>query len=181
MSQLLIQDKLASIIAEIDRTGHADIMRLTVLKKWFKHPKRLAAFGLWVAQRAVARGDAATGAAKDLFTQAQALLIDNTPAGSRPSWEEAERLHRRLRLFQNRFQRQTWGPVRIIDSWELLLIEEGLNLYLNVNASPTDGYRLAVDDCAHYDPRFGQDLNGPSRAKIEALIGFIATIEARSG
>ena len=56
-----VQDKLAAIINEIDRTGHANIMRLTVLKKWFEHPRRLRAFGLWVAERAANRGEGVTG------------------------------------------------------------------------------------------------------------------------
>ena len=91
-----IQDKLAAIIAEIDRTGHAKTTRLNVLKKWFEHPGRLRAFGLWVAERAAARGDTAT---------------------ARPR------------------------------------------------------------SCSH----FGTDLNGPSREKLVALLGFVATTEAREG
>jgi hypothetical protein len=174
------QDQLAAIIAELDRTGHANITRLTVLKKWFEyHPKRLRAFGLWVAERAAARGDSATEEAAALFAQARVLLTERPLSEPRPDWIAAETLHHRLRAFQNTFQRQHWGPVRIIQNWDLLLVEEGLALYLGQRRSPTDGYRLAVDECKHYDPHYGTDLNGPARAKLAALIGFMTTVEAR--
>ena len=174
-----IQDKFASIIAEIDRTGHADVLRLTVLKKWFEQPRRRRAFGLWVAERAAARGDAATGEAGELFALARAVLLELPPAGTRPGWTETERLYRRLRAFQDDFTRQQWGPVRIIRNHDLLLMEEGLALYLGLRTAPTDAYRLAVEDCAHYDGRYGRDLNGPSRDKLLALVGFVTTREAR--
>ena len=83
--------------------------------------------------------------------------------------------------FQNTHEHQRWGPVRIIQNWDLLLVEEGLDLYLGQRRSPTDGYRLAADDCKHYEPRFGTDLNGPSRERLVALLGFVATVDAREG
>jgi hypothetical protein len=45
--------------------------------------------------------------------------------------------------------------------------------------SPTQGYRLAVDFCAHDDARCGTDLNGPSRDRLEEIIDFIGIVEAR--
>ena len=53
-----IHAKLAAIIRELDRTGHADGLRLTVLKKWFADPGRLYAFRPWVARQAAVRGKA---------------------------------------------------------------------------------------------------------------------------
>ncbi len=176
-----VQDKLTAIINEIDRTGHANIMRLTVLKKWFEHPRRLRAFGLWVAERAANRGEGVTGEAATLFEQARALLTERPLSEPMPGWTAAEVLHRRLVAFQNTHRHQQWGPVRIIRNWDLLLVEQGLDLYLGQKRAPTDGYRLAADDCQHYDPRFGTNLNGPSRERLVALLGFVATVEAREG
>jgi len=56
-----VQQKIAAIIVEIDRASHADVQRLTVLNKWFREPGRLSAFGLWVAERAAARGALSDG------------------------------------------------------------------------------------------------------------------------
>jgi hypothetical protein len=175
-----IQSRLASIINEIDRTGHADVLRLTVLKQWFKQPGRLGAFGLWVAARAAARGDTA-GEAGDLFALAQALLVKQPAAGAKPDRVETERLYRRLCAFQNQTTRQSWGPVRIIWNHDLLLVEEGLALYLGLSSTPTDGYRLAVEDCANYDSAYGRDLNGPARDRLLILIEFVTAQEAQQG
>ena len=173
-----VQQQLAAIIAEIDRTGHADVLRLTVLKKWFRQPGRLAAFGLWVARRAAARGALSDGVAAELLGQAHALLTEPGLPGPRPDWSATETLYRRSCAFQDEIERQAWGPVRMIRDWDLLLVEQGLALYLGHCDSPTDGYRLAVDDCANYDPRYGTDLNGPSRDRLEALLMYVTAVEA---
>jgi hypothetical protein len=173
-----VQQQLAAIIAEIDRTGHANVLRLTVLKKWFRQPRRLAAFGLWVARRAAARGALSDGVAVELLGQAHTLLTEPGLHGARPDWTTTEMLYRRSRAFQDQFKRQAWGPVRMIRNWDLLLVEQGLALYLGHCDSPTAGYRLAVDDCAHYDPRYGTDLNGPSRDRLEALLAHVTSVEA---
>ena len=57
-------------------------------------------------------------------------------------------------------------------------MEQGLALYLGLAASPTEGYKLAADFCQHYDSRYGNSLNGPSRTKIMEIVGFMFTTEA---
>lgn len=67
-------EKLLKVVDEIDAHGHASLTRLTVLKKWFERPKRLSAFSLWAAARAVSRKGKTGGAAATLFLEARALL-----------------------------------------------------------------------------------------------------------
>jgi hypothetical protein len=173
-----IQDRLRAIIAEITRAGHANQTRLTILKKWFEGAGRLPLFGLWVASRALAGEEAAAGDAAALYAETRRLLTDEqTPEG--PDRQRAAALLERLRTFQNVFQRQQWGPVRIIKDWKLLLIEQGLALYLRQARRPADGYTLAADYCRHYDPHYGTDLNGPAAERIEAIIRFITATEAQ--
>ena len=50
-----VPEKLLAIVEEIESQGSASLTRLTILKKWFEHPGRLAAFGLWIAKRAAGR------------------------------------------------------------------------------------------------------------------------------
>ncbi len=57
-------------------------------------------------------------------------------------------------------------------------MEQGLTLYLGTPASPSKGYKLAANFCQHYDPRYGSNLNGPSRTKIMEIIRFMFTLEA---
>jgi hypothetical protein len=93
--------------------------------------------------------------------------------------QKAAALLERLRTFQNVLQRQQWGPVRIIKDWNLVLIEQGLALYVRQARRPADGYTLAADYCRYYDPHYGTDLNGPAAEGIEAIIRFITATEAQ--
>lgn len=175
-----VPEKLIAIADEIDAKGSAKLTRLTVLKKWFEHPGRLPAFGLWIAKRAAGRKGKTNGAAGALLDEARALLgTTGTREGflHAPEPRAAQLLHDRARDFQNTFQNQQWGPVRIIQCWPLLLVEQGLALYLG-KGSPTLGYKLAADFCQHYDLKYGNCLNGPSRTKILEIVRYMFTIEA---
>jgi hypothetical protein len=174
-----VLDKLYAVIHEIDDAGHANPTRLTVLKKWFQQPGRLPAFGLWVAGQAASRVDKATGTAAELFHEARTLLKGEEMTPTVPDLVAAKDLHARLRAYQNTYQRQRWGPVRVVENWDLLLLEGGLAIYLWHQNSPSDGYRLAVKYCEHYDPRYGQDLNGPSRDRLAEIMHFIQDVEVQ--
>lgn len=176
-----IPEKLIAIVEEIDAKGNANVTRLTVLKRWFETPGRLPTFGLWVARRAAGRKGKTKDAAGALLDEARGLLgttatresflqpIDRRAAGD---------LHNRARDFQHDFEPHQWGPVRIIHCWPLFLVEQGLALHLGLRDAPADGYKLAADLCQHYDPRYGQGLNGPSRTKVMEIVRFMFTVEA---
>jgi hypothetical protein len=176
-----VPEKLLAIVEEIESQGSASLTRLTILKKWFEHPGRLAAFGLWIAKRAAGRKGKTKAEAGTLLKEAQALL---GKTATREDFlrlvepDAAKRLHDQARDIQNEFQNQEWGPVRIIHSRPLLLVEQGLALYLGKAASPSEGYQLAADFCQHFDSRFGNGLNGPSRTKIMEIVRFMFTLEA---
>ena len=176
-----VPEKIQKIIADIDTQGNASLTRLTVLKKWFEHPGRLSAFGLWIARRAAGRKGKTKGEAGKLLNQTRALP---GLASTRESYFQqidpaaARSLHDRAQAFHNEFQRQQWGPVRIIHCWPLLLVEEGLALHIGLNRHPSDGYKLAADWTKNYDSRYGDGLNGPSRGKLEELVRFMFNMEA---
>jgi len=176
-----VPEKILKIIADIDTQGNASLTRLTVLKKWFEHPGRLPAFGLWVARRAAGRPGKTKGEYAALLREASALL---GPASTRESYfaqpdrRAAEDLHTRAKAAQNEFQNQQWGPVRIVHCWPLLLVEEGLAIYLWRADSPSHGYKLAADWAQNYDSRHGNGLHGPSRGKLHELVRLMFNVEA---
>ena len=176
-----ILEKLNAVIREIDSSGHANPTRLTVLKKWFEQTGRLPTFGLWVAARAASRAGTPDGAAGELSEEARGILTGWLREEASPPRADAVRLRARLRAFQDRYQRQKWGSVRVIKDGNLLLVEEGLGLYLADPPLPSQGSRLAVTYCQHYDPRYGQDLNGPSRVRLEEICSFIRDHMAQEG
>jgi len=173
-----IPEKLLKIVEEIDGRGNANLTRLAVLKKWFERPERLSAFAIWVAARAVSRKGKTGGPAGELFRDARMLLADLDKLHPKLDGQMAESMHDRLRDFQNKYENQRWGPVRIVHNWNLMLVEHGLAVYLWHTNSPAQGYKLAADYCQHYDPRYGNGLNGPSRTKIHEIVRFMFIVEA---
>jgi hypothetical protein len=76
-----VPEKLLAIVEEIEARGQTNPTRLTVLKRWFEHPGRLPAFGLWVARRSAGRKGRTKGPAGALLGEARALLgSDVTPS-----------------------------------------------------------------------------------------------------
>lgn len=176
-----VPEKIQKIVADIGTQGNVSLTRLTVLKKWFGHPSRLPRFGLWVARRAAGQPGKTKGEYAALLREAGALL---GPASTRESYfaqpdrRAVENLQTRAQAAQNEFQNQQWGPVRIVHCWPLLLVEEGLAIYLWHADSPSHGYKLAADWAQNYDSRHGNGLNGPSRGKLNELMRFMFTVEA---
>jgi hypothetical protein len=173
-----IPEKLMNIVKEIDRNGGVSLTRLTVLKKWFERTERLSAFAIWLAARAVSRQGKSNGAAAQLLRQARRMLAGLDELQPQLNRKAAQRMYDRLRHFQNEYQCQRWGPVRIVHNWNLMLVEHGLDIYLWHRDSPTHGYKLAADYCQHYDSRYGTSLIGPSRKKILELVRFMLIIES---
>ncbi|SDW49353.1 hypothetical protein [Thiocapsa roseopersicina] len=174
---ITIHRKLASIVEEIDRTEFAELVRLSVLKKWFERPGRLTAFALWIAEQAATGEAPASEPEAALLAQARALLEEIQARGdlnARAMWE----LHGRLEAFQPDYRSLSWGRVRLVNSHALMLIEDALTICLRHPDDPRLGYKLAADYCGHYDARYGRNLNGPSRDRVQEIVEFVARREA---
>ena len=173
-----VPEKLISIADQIKKAGSAGLTRLTVLKKWFERPSRLSSFAIFVAKNACSRKGKSTGDAAILFREARQLLAEVDVYAPNIPRVEAEKLHRRLKEFQNEYKNSSWGKVRLIYDQNLFFVEEGLRIYLWHTDYPSQGYRLAAIYCEHYDPRYGNGLNGPSYTKIHEIVRFMFTLEA---
>jgi hypothetical protein len=179
MTRPNISDKLRKIAAEIERRGSANLTRLTVLKKWFEVSSHLSSFAIFIADQASRQKTKAPKEAAELLRETRTLLADVDVLAPKIPRAAATKLHRGLRAFQNEYRDAPWGPVRIIHNHNLFLIECGLDIYLGHGDTPTAGYRLAVNYCEHYDPRYGNCLNGPSRRRIGEIVDFIRGVEDR--
>ncbi|MCX6875595.1 MAG: hypothetical protein NTW21_17575 [Verrucomicrobia bacterium] len=179
-NQTKVPEKLLKVVDEIATQGRANLTKLTVLKKWFERPGRLPAFALWLATQAVSgkgKGKAG-GEAAALFKASRVLLAAADSKAPGLDLAAAEALYDRLRAFQNEYQHQQWGAVRIVHHWDLMLVEQALEICLWYSASPARGYKLAADYCQNYDSRYGNGLNGPSREKIQEIARFLRKVEA---
>ena len=176
-----IQDKLHSVVAEIEEKGHANQTRLTSLKKWLAEPGHQPTLGLWVAARAAATADAVDPAEPCLLELADKLLAGWAPTSPAPDRVQAKLLHGRIKSLQEEHHSLRWGPCPPFASRSLRLVEEGLDVYLYHPDAPTLGYRLAVDSCQPEHPTCGGDLSGPSRERLLELIDLIDAVEAEEG
>jgi len=176
-----VPEKIGAIIDSIDIEGNAPLTRLTVLKKWFEHPGRLSAFGLWIARKASGRKGKTKGEAGELLDEARKLLGTSSTYASvfqQIDRAEALSLHNRARDYQNAYEQQQFGPVRVIKCWPVLLVEKGLSLHLGLTVVPSDGYKLAADWAQHYDSKYGNGLNGTSCGKLMELLRYMNGVEA---
>ena len=176
-----VPEKLLKVAEDIAAEGDASLTRLTVLKKWFERPERLSAFALWVAQRAISRKGKTIGEGAKLFREAKAILSDLDrfrPSLSAERQESTRALYGRLQAFQNEYRDSRWARIRTIENWNLYLVEKSLAILLNPFSQPAHGYKLAADYCQHYDPRYGNGLNGPSQGKIMEMMRWMFTVEA---
>lgn len=131
-----------------------------------------------MARRALSRKGKTVGAAGKLFSEARALLGGSGQICPTLQVKAAADLYRHLRDFQNEFKPQRWGAVCLINNWNLLLVEQALAIWLWHHDSPGRGYKLATDYCQHFDSRYGNGLNGPSRTKLKEIVRFMFRMEA---
>ena len=151
-----------------------------MLNKWFEQDsKRLPSFSIFIAGRASTCKGKTVGEAAELFHEARQLLKSADKFDPKISLAAAETLYRQLKNFQNEYQKQQWGPVRIIKNRNLFLVEEGLRIFLGGADDPSNGYRLAANYCENYDPKYGNGLNGPSLTKINEIVRFMFNVERR--
>ncbi|MFB1490253.1 MULTISPECIES: hypothetical protein [unclassified Thiocapsa] len=174
---LTIHRKLASIVEEIDREGFAELVRLSVLKKWFDKPGRLTAFALWIAEQATTGEAPVSEPEASLLAQVRALLAD-LPARGDLNPRAMRELRARLEAFQPDYRSLNWGRVRLVNSHALMLIEDAFGICLRHQDDPRFGYKLAADYCGHYNSRYGRNLNGPSRDRVQEIAVFVARREA---
>jgi hypothetical protein len=176
-TQKNISEKLQDIVTDIKERGHANLTRLTVLKKWFEAPGRIMSFGTFIAIEASRQTRKTTKGAEQLLCEAREILADADIFAPKIPNGRAKRLHARLEAFQSERLEMRWASVRIIRNQNLFFVESGLGLYLWHRNSPSRAYRLAASYCRHYNPRYGEGLNGPSVKRIQEIADFTVAVE----
>ena len=173
-----ISNKLREIAAAIDRRGSANLTRLTVLKKWLEVSSHLSSFAIFIADQASRQKTKTTMEAAELFREAHTLLADVDVFAPKIPRAAATKLHASSGI-PKRVGTHSGGRCASFMITNLFLVECGLHIYLGHGDTPTEGYRLATYYCGHYDPRYGNCLNGPSRRRIGEIVDFIQGVEDR--
>ena len=112
----------------------------------------------------------------DAYKELVAKALGHMDAYVEEPSEEASRavwaVQSDVREVQNTYKNHPWGPVRMIHSSEVLLIEYALLCLLQPHASADWGYRLAREYAERYNARYGTGLIPESAPMVEDIAEF---------
>ena len=175
-----IPEKIVSILDDLNDSGFQNVTRLTILKKWFNESARLGSFASFVARKAIShKGKVKNKYEIELFKKARRLFIKVDVFHPKIDKKAADHLYNELKDYQNNHRKIRWGQVRIIENWNLLLIERAIEI-IRYYPDHTDlGYKLAADYFNSYDSNHGTGLYPKSAYKLKEFIQFMFTKEAK--
>src|SRR5499427_4447243 len=174
--------QLATIARELHAGASFNITRLTTLKSLCEDATAAGRFAVHLAQLTYRRMQE-KGCPFHLDPQQWEYYKQVVDEAIRqmqryieqPTQEAADLVQERLsdvRAIQNTYRNQGWGPVRVIHSTEVLLIEYALSCLLQRTASADWGYHLARQYAERYDPRYGTGLIPESAPFVEDIADF---------
>ncbi len=168
--------------ADLRQGKHFEITRLTVLKSLCSDPETAAKFALHLAKLALKKMKAEKHSSRPLSKTQQeyqrlatAAVRGMTRYAKEPTTEAASTLRDLLSTIweaQSDFERQQWGPVRIIKSGDLLVIETALECMLRPDVSHILVYDLARRYAERYNSRYGTGLIPESAPMVEDIAEF---------
>ena len=174
--------RLAQMAAELQQGNHFEVTRLTTLKSLCEDATAAARFAFHLAQLTYRRMQekACPFHLDPQQWEYYKQVVDEAVRQMQqyiehPTQEDADLVQVRLtdvRAIQNTYRNQAWGPVRVIHSTEVLLIEYALSCLLQPTASADWGYRLARQYAERYDSRYGTGLIPESVPLVEDIADF---------
>lgn len=174
--------RLAQVASELRQGGSFEVTRLTTLKSLCEDADAAAQFVLHLAKltyrkmRAQACPSHLDAEKWEYFNQMVDEAIRQMERYmANPTEDEADlvRLWRSdIRALQSEYKRQAWGPVRIIESSEVLIVEQALSCVLEPHASADWGYRIARQYAERYSSRYPRGLIPESAPMVEDIADF---------
>jgi hypothetical protein len=174
--------RLAKVAAELQEGGRFNITRLTTIKSLCEDADATAQFALHLSKltyRKMRAQDCPSHLDLERWEYCNQVVAEAIREMERymanPTEDEAEmvRLWRSdVRAIQDRYKRQAWGPVRIIESTDVLVVEMALSSLLQPDASADWGYRIAREYAERYNSRYGTGLVPESAPMVEDIADF---------
>ena len=172
---------LAKIAADLRQGKDYNITRLTLIKSLCSDPDAAAKFALHIAKLAQRQFKARRpGNTKPTKRQQYGRLIaaaipamtgylkSPTETAKSKLWE----LYEQAKEAQNKVEHQQWADVRIIECWELLIVETAMECMLHPMHASIIGYQVARKYAEKYDPHFGTGLIPKSAPMVEEIAEF---------
>ena len=174
--------RLANVAVALRGGEHFDITRLTTIKSLCEEPKAAAQFALHIAKlthRKMQEKTCPSHLEPEQWEHYKQLVDEAIRQMERsleePTEQEVELLQPWLsdiRAVQDTYENHRWGPVRIIKSTEVLIVELALSCLVYPAAAAQWGYRIAREYAERYDPRYGTGLIPESAPMVEDIAVF---------
>jgi len=174
--------KLARIIPALRSGEHFQITRLTTVKSLCQTPYDAACFVLHIArlthrrmkshQRPPHVTEEEWRHYKTLVARAVRCMSLHTAQPSRANPTRLHAIWSALRQEQNEYKYIEWGPVRLIKSNEVLLVEYAVECMRSPHAAAYWAYQVARHYAERYNPRYGTGLIPESDDTVEDIADF---------
>ena len=174
--------RFAEIAEELRRGKSFSITRLTTIKSLYNEPDTSAHFVLHfskLTQEKMENRDCPNYINPEKWLQykilaSQAIIqMENYLEGPSNENESILRdLLYRIQELQNQYDNQQWGPVRIIESNEALLVEYALRCIVFPSDSSYWSYLVARQYAERYDSSYGTGLIPESAPMVEEIAHF---------
>jgi hypothetical protein len=174
--------QLATMATELREGSSFNITRLTTLKSWCEDSTAAARFAVHLAQLTYGKmreKPCPSHLDPEKWEYYKQVIDEAIRQMARyleqPTQEAADLVRAWLsdvRAIQDRYEQQAWGPVRMIQSTEVLLIEYALSCLLQPPASADWGYHLARQYAERYNSRYGTGLIPESAPMVEDIADF---------
>ena len=172
----------AQIAQELRRGKNFNITRLTSLKSLCADPQATGQFCLYLArltQQKLRDKKKPDHLEEEIWLHCRQLINEAIPEMemylaelTNEKKRSLETLLSRVREVNNQYKDQAWGPVQIIQSTDVLLIEKALCGILRLSESSDWGYQLAREYAEKYNPRYGTGLIPESAPMVEDIANF---------
>jgi hypothetical protein len=174
--------RVAQVAEELWEGESFNITRLTTIKSLCEDAKAAAQFAFHLAKlthKAMEQKACPKHIHAEKWEYYKRVVADAIQHMTRyvdaPTGQESAMLRQllaQLCAVQDRYEQQAWGPVRIIESTEVLMIEMALSCLLQPTASADWGYRIARQYAECYDSRYGTGLIPESAPLVEDIAEF---------
>jgi hypothetical protein len=174
--------RLAQIAAELREGDNFEVTRLTTVKSLCEDSNAAVQFALHLAKltyRKMRAEDCPSYLDAEKWEYFNQMVHEAIRQMERyianPTEDEVDLVrlwHSDIRALQSQYERQAWGPVRIIDSTDVLVVEPALSCVLEPYASAEWGYRIARRYAERYDARYPTGLIPESAPMVEDIADF---------
>jgi hypothetical protein len=166
--------KLTDLAPALRQGNDFPVTRLTTIKSLCAEPQAVAAFALFLARRIQSK--MRQGQTPERYRN----LVDRAvkelkPYLTDPTEERKERLSslcREMEAEQNDYEKIGWNMVRMLNSRDLVVVEESLKSVLRSYEAGIWAYQAAKDYTEKYDARYGTGLIPSSAPMVEEIAGF---------